>query len=198
MIKFRPRKRKCKVCKTEYMAQRPMQNVCNGYCANKHAIQNREKAEKDAAKRERAQIKAAKEAIKPRGRHMAEAQAAFNAWIRARDAGRVCISCDATMSDDGLMTGSRIDAGHYRSTGACPELRFEPLNCHAQCVKCNRNLSGNAVEYRIRLVKRIGADKVEWLEGNHPAKKYTIEQLQDIKKHYRQKTRELKRKGEAA
>ena len=196
MISFRPRKRKCKVCKTEYMAQRPMQNVCNGYCANKDAIQKRERAEKDAAKRERAQIRAAKEAIKPRSKHMAEAQQAFNAWVRARDAGRPCISCDGIPNDAGLITGSRIDAGHYRSTGACPELRFEPLNCHAQCVKCNRNLSGNAVEYRIRLVKRIGAAKVEWLEGNHPAKKYTIEDLQAIKAKYRAMTRELKRAAE--
>lgn len=198
MIHFKPRKRKCVTCKAEYMAQRPMQNVCTGLCGLKHVQKQKDKAAAAKAKRERREIKAAKEAIKPRSKHMAESQQAFNAWVRARDAGRPCISCDGIPNDDGLITGSRIDAGHYRSTGACPELRFEPLNCHAQCVKCNRNLSGNAVEYRIRLVKRVGADKVEWLEGNHPAKKYTIEDLQAIKAKYRAMTRELKRKGEAA
>ena len=38
------------------------------------------------------------------------------------------------------------------------------VSVHRQCVKCNRNLSGNAVEYRIRLVKRIGADQVVFPE----------------------------------
>ena len=88
-------------------------------------------------------------------------------------------------------------AGHYRSVGACPELRFEPLNIHRQCVKCNRNLSGNAVEYRIRLVLRIGAETVAWLEGPHEPRKYTVEEIKTIKAEYRAKTRELK-KGQAA
>ena len=66
----------------------------------------------------------------------------------------------------------------------------------SQCVRCNRNLSGNAVEYRIRLVKRIGADNVDWLEGPHPARKYTVEEIKAIKAEYRAKTRELK--GRAA
>lgn len=190
---FKPRKRKCKVCKAEYMAQRPMQNVCGGLCALKLVQQQKAKAEADKAKQERKATKEARQRMKSRGEYMREAQSAFNAWVRARDAGKPCISCDGMPNDHGLITGSRIDAGHYRSTGACPELRFEPLNCHAQCVKCNRNLSGNAVEYRIRLVKRIGADKVEWLEGSHPAKKYTIEDLQAIKAEYRAKLRELKK-----
>lgn len=73
------------------------------------------------------------------------------------------------------------------------ELRFEPLNVHRQCVKCNRNMSGNAVEYRIRLVKRIGADQVEWLEGPHKALRLTIADLQAIKVMYRQKLRDLRR-----
>ena len=95
------------------------------------------------------------------------------------------------------MTGSRWDAGHYRSVGACPELRFEPLNIHRQCVKCNRNLSGNAVEYRIRLVQRIGAEKVAWLEGLHAPCKYNVDEIKAIKAKYRAMTKELK-KGQAA
>lgn len=77
--------------------------------------------------------------------------------------------------------------------GSCPELRFEPLNIHRQCLRCNRNLSGNAVEYRIRLVLRIGAERLAWLEGPHPARKYTVEEIKAIKADYRAKTRELKR-----
>ena len=117
----------------------------------------------------------------------------MNEFIRLRDAHLPCISCDSIPSDHDLFTGSRWDAGHYRSVGSCPELRFEPLNIHRQCVKCNRNLSGNAVEYRIRLVLRIGVERVAWLEGLHPARKYTVEEIKAIKADYRAKTRELKR-----
>ncbi|MNV92254.1 Bacteriophage Lambda NinG protein [compost metagenome] len=60
-------------------------------------------------------------------------------------------------------------------------------------MKCNRNLSGNAVEYRIRLVKRIGADLVDWLEGPHKALRLTIEDLQAMKAMYRQKLKDLRR-----
>ena len=60
-------------------------------------------------------------------------------------------------------------------------------------MKCNRNLSGNAVEYRIRLVQRIGADRVAWIEGPHQPQKLTVEEIKTIKAEYRAKTRELKR-----
>jgi hypothetical protein len=53
------------------------------------------------------------------------------------------------------------------------------------------------VEYRIRLVQRIGAEKVAWLEGLHPPCKYTVEEIKAIKAKYRAMTKELK-KGQAA
>jgi hypothetical protein len=190
---FKPRKRKCKVCSADYMAQRQMQNVCSGLCALKLVERQKTKAAAEKTKRERRESREAKQRLKTKGDHLREAQAAFNAYIRERDKGLPCISCGSLPNNGDLLTGSRIDAGHYRSTGSCPELRFEPLNCHAQCVKCNRNLSGNAVEYRIRLIERIGAASVDWLEGPHEAKRYTIEDLKDIKAKYRAMTRELKR-----
>ena len=148
------------------------------------------KALADVGRRE---IKVRKEKLKTRAAHLREAQAAVNEYVRLRDAHLPCISCDSTPNDNDLMTGSRWDAGHYRSVGACPELRFEPLNIHRQCVKCNRNLSGNTVGYRIRLVLRIGTEKVDWLEGPHSARKYTVDEIKAIKADYRAKTREMKR-----
>jgi hypothetical protein len=53
------------------------------------------------------------------------------------------------------------------------------------------------VNYRIALVKRIGAEAVDWLEGPHEAKKYTVEELKAMTADYRAKTRDLK-KGAAA
>jgi hypothetical protein len=172
------------------------QTWCSPDCAVAIARGRQEKKRKELAQVERREIKVRKEKLKSRADHLREAQAAVNEYVRLRDAHLPCISCDSTPNDHDLITGSRWDAGHYRSVGACPELRFEPLNIHRQCVKCNRNLSGNAVEYRIRLVQRIGADKVTWIEGPHPARKYTVEEIKAIKIEYRAKTRELK--GRAA
>jgi hypothetical protein len=192
-----PKERKKKICGNpacgiSFPPQRLGQAVCSPKCGLAIKDVSQEKARKSLAQLERREIKVRKEKLKSRADHLREAQAAVNEFVRLRDAHLPCISCDSMPSDHGLITGSRWDAGHYRSVGACPELRFEPLNIHRQCVKCNRNLSGNAVEYRIRLVKRIGADKVDWLEGPHSARKYTVDEIKTIKADYRALTRELK------
>lgn len=190
-----PRPKKCKnpTCGISFPQQRLGQAVCSPKCGLAIKDVNQEKARKSLAQIERKEIKVRKEQLKCRADHLREAQVAVNEYVRMRDAHLPCISCDSSPSDHDLITGSRWDAGHYRSVGACPELRFEPLNIHRQCVKCNRNLSGNAVEYRIRLVVRIGAEKVAWIEGPHRARKYTVEDIKAIKAEYRAKTRELKR-----
>ncbi|MGU9857026.1 recombination protein NinG [Pseudomonas sp. LF245] len=195
-IERKPAKpKKCRVatCRASFIPARLGQAVCSPKCALVDGPRHAPKARKALADIERAEIKVRKEKLKSRADHLREAQTAVNEYVRLRDACLPCISCDSMPNDNDLMTGSRWDAGHYRSVGACPELRFEPLNIHRQCVKCNRNLSGNAVEYRIRLVLRIGAEKVAWLEGLHPACKYTIEEIKAIKAKYRAMTRELKR-----
>ncbi|MBO9552204.1 recombination protein NinG [Pseudomonas sp.] len=195
---IKPKKCKAPGCGQRFKPSMITQKVCSVACAL--AMSKDSKVQKVAAqaitKQAREDLKERREKLKTRREHMAEAQAAFNAYIRERDAGLPCISCDSNPSDHDLITGSRWDAGHYRSVGACPELRFEPLNVHRQCVKCNRNLSGNAVEYRIRLVERIGTDNVDWLEGPHQARKHTIDDLKAIKAEYRAKIKELE--GQAA
>lgn len=192
---IKPKKCKAPGCGKPFKPTMTTQKVCSIACAL--AMSKDSKVQKIAAKaitkQARQELQERREKLKTRREHMAEAQTAFNAYIRERDAGLPCISCDSLPSDHDLITGSRWDAGHYRSVGACPELRFEPLNVHRQCVKCNRNLSGNAVEYRIRLVKRIGADRVHWLEGPHKPQRLTIEDLQAIKALYRQKLKDLRR-----
>ena len=190
-----PRPKKCAVqtCRASFVPRASFQTWCSPDCGVAIARARQEKKRKALAQVERREIKVRKEKLKSRADHLREAQAAVNEYVRLRDAHLPCISCDSLPNDNDLMTGSRWDAGHYRSVGACPELRFEPLNIHRQCVKCNRNLSGNAVEYRIRLVLRIGADKVAWLEGLHEPRKYTVEEIKAIKAEYRAKTRELKR-----
>lgn len=181
----------CKACGEKFA---PMFNttqvVCSPKCALAHAPANSEKARKAIDQRDRREIQVRKEKLKSRAEHLREAQAAFNEWIRLRDADRPCVSC-------GRYHEGQYHAGHYRSVGANPELRFEPINVWKQCAPCNTHLSGNLVNYRLSLLQLIGGQQVEWLEGPHHPCKYTVEEIKTIKAEYRAKTREL-RKGQAA
>jgi hypothetical protein len=156
------------------MPSRPLQAVCSLECAIKSAPKNKGKAIKPPRVKKELS----------RADWLKKAQQVFNAYIRERDRNDPCVSCQS-------VSASQFHASHYRSVGACPSLRFEPSNAHKSCQKCNTHLSGNLIEYRINLVRKIGADAVNWLEGPHEPKKYTIEELQGIIAEYRQKTKEL-------
>lgn len=192
-IERKPNKaKKCRVpeCGASFVPQKLGQAVCSPACAIIDAPRNQAKARKALAQVERSEIKVRKEKLKSRSDHMKDTQQAFNEWVRNRDAALPCVSC-------GRHHEGKYDAGHYRTVGSNPALRFEPMNCHKQCVPCNQHKSGNVVEYRLELVRRIGITNVEWLEGPHEPQKYTIEELKALTAKYRALTRELK-KGEAA
>jgi len=183
-----PRPKTCKNqnCGASFVPQRLGQAVCSPACGLAIKDVNQEKARKALADVGRKELQAAKERIKSKGQYMREAQVAINAWVRLRDAAHPCVSC-------GRHHEGQYHAGHYRTVAGSPELRFEPLNIHKQCAPCNNHKSGDIVNYRIELVKRIGAELVEWLEGKHEPKRYTVEDLKAITAEYRAKTRELKR-----
>lgn len=85
----------------------------------------------------------------------ARVQHNVNKYIRKRDEGKPCISC-------GNNKGS--EAGHYIAVGQCDALRFDLDNIHLQCHSCNYHKHGNQMQYRLNLVNRIGAERVEALE----------------------------------
>lgn len=174
--------KRCKVCRVEFVPRRMGQKVCSPECAGSLAVSERAKAEKKAAVKDRRETR---EKLKTRAQWLKEAQAAFNAWVRARDAELPCVSC-------GRHHDGQFHAGHYLSTGARPELRFEPLNVWKQCAPCNTHLSGNLVLYRAELIRRIGLEKVEWLEGPHEPCKWTVDELKEIKARYARMAKELK------
>lgn len=182
-----------------------MQIACSPNCAYEWAKRSAEKKrlaeERRLAKIARMEKAAKKESLKTKSDWMKEAQAAFNAYIRARDEHQPCISCDKLPTNQRRylhLTGGYWDCGHYRSIGSMATLRFCELNAHKQCKQCNRDLSGNAVEYRIRLRIRIGDKQLEWLEGPHEVRKWTIEDLKEIKRLYKAKLKELKQSRSAA
>ncbi|WP_328798420.1 recombination protein NinG [Marinobacter nauticus] len=178
--------KKCRVCKAKFEPFNSLQQVCSTACALQKAQKDLQKDAERKAKEQRKWVREQKAKLKTRGEHLKEAQQAFNAYIRERDRHRPCISC-------GTYTAGQYHAGHYRTTKAAPELRFEELNCHKQCAQCNNFDSGNIVEYRISLIQRIGQEAVDWLEGPHEAKHYTTDELKEIKRKYRSMKRELER-----
>lgn len=179
------KKKKCRVCRAEFIPAKPMQTVCGVYCAIDMAKQKKTLLDAKTARETAKADKVKREKLKSRRDWSNEAQAAFNAWVRARDAGKPCISCQRHHA-------GQIHAGHYLSRGARPELAYEPDNCHAQCAPCNVHLSGNVALYRMNLVQLIGSDRMDWLEGPHEPKHYTVDDLKAIRDTYRAKARQLK------
>ncbi|TVO37366.1 recombination protein NinG [Vibrio algivorus] len=117
-----------------------------------------------------------------RSYRLEKAQAQFNRFIRLRDAGKPCISCER------YIELSQLDAGHYRSIGAAPELRFNEDNCHGQCRECNGFKSANKTEYRGSLIDKIGLKRVEEIEQHHPPANWSIEDIYQIEKEYKAKS----------
>jgi hypothetical protein len=177
--------KKCRHCKAEFIPVRPMQTACSVPCAVALSIARSDKALRVAEIAEKRATRAAIQRIKPRSQWLKEAQTAFNAWIRARDADQPCISC-------GRHHDGQYHAGHYLSTGARPELRFYEPNVHKQCQPCNTHLHGNLVLYRVALIKKVGIDEVEWLEGPHDPAKWTVEDLKEIKRYFSAKVKAAK------
>jgi len=179
------RTRKCiiKTCRKQFPQRSMSHKACSPECAAEYAKLEREK--KDRQDRQKGL-----QALKTKRDYIKEAQIAFNAFCRYRDmlAGYPCISSGRPLD----WSGNQVDAGHFRSVGSAPHLRFNEDNCHAQSKHDNQFLSGNAVEYRIGLIARIGLDRVEALEADNSIKKWTIEELIQIRNHYRLKLKKLK------
>ena len=109
------------------------------------------------------------------------AQDAFNAYIRARDAvcpifKGLCIGC---LKRRVFLCMHFLNKHHY--SGSC----FDEENAHGGCYYCNRRRGGNLIEYRINLIKKRGIKVVEKLEKNRKKKKtYTKAMLIAIKEEF--------------
>lgn len=165
--------------------------VCDYQCGADLAMHLRERERERKRQKESRELRKRKEALKSRGDWMREAQAAFNSYIRARDYGKPCISCG--VMEQSRFTGGHFDCGHYRSRGAASHLRFNVYNAHGQCKRCNRELSGNAVEYRIGLVRRIGERALSELENDNTSRSFNIHYLRRLKAIFSRRARHIKK-----
>ncbi|MDE9427459.1 recombination protein NinG [Xenorhabdus bovienii] len=192
-------RRKCKICRVWFHPK--YDHVW--WCSPEHGAElgmrwqdkkyekARQKLERERRQKEveaRDKLKTRKLAVKPRSYWIQQAQRAVNAYIRERDRDLPCVSC-------GTFTSSQWDAGHYRTTIAASQLRFDERNIHRQCIVCNQHKSGNIVPYRVELIRRIGLEPVEAIESNHDRHRWTIEECKAIRDEYRQKLRELRQEA---
>ena len=108
------------------------------------------------------------------------AQQIFNKYIRLRDKGKVCISCQKPPKKE--------NAGHFFNANNHYNVRFNESNVHLQCEHCNTFLSGNLINYRTNLIKKIGEDELTKLEAEaNKTRKFTKEELKEIIETYKQK-----------
>lgn len=171
--------RKCKHCKEPFVKQRALQYVCSPLCGIEYSKSIRDKQQR------KDKINGI-EKLKTRTDHLSELQTIFNRYIRLRDRDKPCISCDTT-------NDIKYDAGHYFSVGHYPELRFNEDNCHKQCSKnCNTSKHGNLIEYRPRLIAKIGVERFEKLEALKGVRvNLSLPEIIELKTAYRLKIKGL-------
>lgn len=168
-----------------------MQKVCGPACALEIVKQAAAKKAKQAQAAERKADRAKREQQKTLPTLKKEAQREFNRFIRIRDRLQPCICCGNPLGSGDV--GGAYDCGHYRSVGSAPSLRFREDNAHAQRKVCNRWGAGRAVDYRIGLIERIGLAAVEALEADNSVRKYTREELAEIRDTYRKRANDLEK-----
>ena len=164
------KQKKCKICKAYFTPQRPLLLVCQWKCAIDFAKDTKIKTVKK-------EVKEAKLKLKSRSDWLKDTQVVFNKYIRLRDQDDGCISC-------GSKSAYAYHAGHYRSIGSAGHLRFNELNCHRQCSACNTHLSGNLIQYRLGLIRKIGIHAVETLESDNNTVKWSVEEIKLLKAQF--------------
>lgn len=186
-----PRKRKCAVCKQPFQPRSMTHKACGPECAE--WLSAKVSAEKKAKqqRQERAETKAKLLSMKPRKWWVAKTKKAMHLYVRTRDEGQPCCSCDTILVKAGSIGGD-YDAGHLRSVALAKHLEFDPRNVWGQCKSCNGELKrGNIYEYERRLRIKIGDEIVDSLMSDNTERHLKIHDLQEIEAYYKLKLKEL-------
>jgi endogenous inhibitor of DNA gyrase (YacG/DUF329 family) len=188
--------RPCPICRAPYFQASSLKPGCSTVC--RMEIQ-RQKDRKRAAKDERRETKAALERLKTMNKICEEAQRAVNLFVRVRDFGKGCISCD---------TGRVEQAGHFFPIGSKfrnNRLRFDTRAIHGQCIQCNNFVGGGNVRgYEAGLIARYGQTYVDELyeikrQAEHgELAPLTREEVAEIKARHWKEAKVLGRASNAA
>lgn len=174
---------RCRNCKEKFIPVRFLQKYCDKEeCKDIEIKVTLEKVRKQKTKEEKKATNLLKESLKTKSDYIKILQILVNKYIRQRDLGKQCISCDTILTEK-----IKYDAGHMYPT-TYQFLRFNEDNIAGQCVRCNRDLHGNISEYRPKMEQRIGVDKMQWLHAHrHDRFEMTIPELQEKIKEYKLK-----------
>ena len=170
--------RKCKYCKAQFQPYTTLQKNCfEPDCVTAWVQETKDKN----WKRKKAKLKLDLMTIQD---YIKLAQQVFNKWINLRDKGLPCISC-------GKPINGRVNASHYFNANNHWSVRFNEFNVHSSCITCNQYLSGNLIEYRSRLINKIGIEQLTLLELEaNKTRKFTIEELKQIINTYKLKIKQ--------
>ena len=171
--------KKCRNCKEPFT---PIRTSLEKYCKKTECVRAwiYEENEKEW-KKNKARLKEDLTTVQD---YLKITQQVFNAYIRKRDAGNMCISCGKKPLKE--------NAGHFYSSGGHYSVRFDERNVHLQCEHCNTYLSGNLISYRENLIKKIGIEDFERLSSEAmKTRNFTKDELKEIIKTYKQKIKEL-------
>jgi hypothetical protein len=167
--------KKCKNCKQLFI---PIRSTLEKYCKESECVRvwvaiEKEKAWKKTKAVKKAELMTVQDYIKI-------AQVTFNKYIRLRDKGSVCISCQKPPKKE--------NAGHYFNANNHWNVRFNEFNVNSSCITCNQYLSGNLIEYRKYLINKIGLEQLTLLEAEaNKTRKFTVNELKEIIKTYKNK-----------
>lgn len=166
--------KKCFNCKEQFQPFNTLQKFCLKNECIKEMIQIQKL--KDWNKKKKKLV----EELKTVNDYLKIAQQVFNKYIRQRDTGLNCISCNKPCKKE--------NAGHYYSQGGHSNVRFNEDNVHLQCEHCNTYLSGNLLNYQIEIKERIGAERLMNLQAiAHDVKKWSKDELKELIQVYKQK-----------
>lgn len=195
------RAKRCGQCREPFEPARPSMKVCSPDCAELLVMTASAKAERIAAKAVRIAARVEKAADKARLIEMkplkwwrAKAKKSMHTFVRARDEGKECASCDTLLIVLGRMGGD-YDAGHFRPVGLAKHLEFDIRNIWGQCKPCNDHKRGNFQEYERRLRLREGDAFVDELLADNASRQLRIPDFQEIEATYKAKLKQLKEKA---
>lgn len=181
----------CRGCRQKMAPFRPGARVCSEACSITYSTLVREKNERKKARAERVADRQKLEDLRPLSYWRKKAKTALHAYVRARDEGKPCISCDTILAKTG-KPGGDYDAGHFRSVGSAKHLEMDLRNVHGQCKRCNNHKSGNVIEYERRLRARCGDRMVDDLLADNAPRHYRKEDYLAIEADCKARMKELK------
>jgi len=169
---------RCKNCKNKFEVVRFNQKFClEPECVRVWVESEKAKQWKEKKQKMQQDLETIQDYVKM-------TQIIFNKFIRLRDKGQVCISCQ--------KPPLKRNCGHFFNANNHWNVRFDERNCHLQCEHCNTYLSGNLIEYQRNLIHKIGIESYHELEAEaRKTRKFTKDELKEIIIEYKQKVKKL-------